>query len=69
MAFYAELDRDGLVTNIVVADSKEIAEALTRAICVEYSEEDVVNIGITKYTDSAFVNPEPEISDEEPPTE
>ena len=33
------------VTNIIIADTKEIAEQATNSICVEYTEENPASIG------------------------
>lgn len=44
------------VTNIIVADSKEIAEAVTNSICVEYTEENPAGIGWT-YDGVNFIAP------------
>jgi hypothetical protein len=44
MAYFAVLDGDS-VSNVIVADSKEIAEQVTGFSCVEYKIEDGVGIG------------------------
>ena len=36
---------NGIVENIIVADSKELAEIVTGKNCVEYSEENLAHIG------------------------
>ena len=45
-----------LVTNIIVADSKEIAEEVTNATCIEYDETSPVGIGWT-YDGTALTPP------------
>lgn len=44
MAYFAEIT-DGVVTNVLIADSKEIAELVTGKTCVEYTEDNPVGIG------------------------
>lgn len=44
MANYAVIQNDK-VTNVIVADSKEIAEEVTGLICIEYTEENPAGIG------------------------
>ena len=46
MATFAVLT-NSVVSNVIVADSKEIAEEATNATCIEYTETDTVNIGWT----------------------
>ncbi len=46
MAYFATLDEDNKVTNILVADSQEIAEEVTGLPCVEYTEENPAIIGL-----------------------
>jgi hypothetical protein len=55
MATFAEI-KDGVVTNLIVADTKEIAEMVTGLTCVEYTPEDDVAIGGT-YDGSVFTHP------------
>lgn len=38
MANYAVI-KDGLVTNVIVAESKEIAESITELTCIEVNNE------------------------------
>lgn len=47
---------ENVVTNIIVADSKEIAEEVTGAICVEYSEDNPAHIGLG-YDGTTFEQP------------
>jgi hypothetical protein len=54
MANFAVLNND-LIVNIIVCDSKEVAEAVTGLTCVEYTNE-IVHIGGT-YTDGKFNEP------------
>ena len=44
MATFAVLN-DGNVVNVIVADTKEIAEQVTNHTCVEYTEENPAGIG------------------------
>ena len=46
MANYAVIE-NSKVTNVIVADSKEIAEQVTGLTCVEYTEENPACIGNT----------------------
>jgi hypothetical protein len=64
MATFAVLV-NSVVSNIIVADSKEIAEEATSATCIEYTEIDTVNIGWT-WDGTKFTN-EPTVI--EAPTE
>lgn len=55
MANYAVI-ADNKVVNVIVADSKEIAEAVTNLTCVEITEENIAGIGWT-YNGSTFEQP------------
>lgn len=44
------------VTNIIVADSKEVAEQITNATCVEYTDENPAHIGLG-YDGTTFEQP------------
>lgn len=55
MATFAVIESNK-VTNIIVADTKEVAETVTGLTCVEYTEEDPVGIGWT-YNGSTFDRP------------
>ena len=55
MANFAVI-KDGVVTNVIVADTKEIAELVTGLTCVEYTEEKPAGIGWT-YDGSVFTPP------------
>ena len=55
MANFAEI-KDGAVTNVIVADTKEIAEQVTGLTCVEYTEDMNVKIG-WEYDGSNFIDP------------
>lgn len=44
MANYAVI-KDGIVTNVIIAESKEIAESVTGLTCVEYTAENPASIG------------------------
>ena len=53
MGNFAVLDENNKVLNIIVADSKEIAEEVTTLTCVEYFEENPAQIGLG-YVDGVF---------------
>jgi hypothetical protein len=55
MATFAVIDNN-TVTNIIVADTKEIAETVTGSTCVEYTDENPTGIGWT-YDGSTFQAP------------
>jgi hypothetical protein len=55
MATFAVLDNN-LVNNVIIADSKEIAEEVTNSTCVEYTAENPAGIGWT-YDGSVFTAP------------
>jgi hypothetical protein len=55
MANFAVI-KDGVVTNVIVADTKEIAELVTGLTCVEYTDENPAGIGWT-YDGSVFAAP------------
>jgi len=59
MATYAVIE-NGTVTNVIVADSKEIAEQVTEKTCLEYTEEAPLGIG-WYWLDAAggYVSPSP----------
>lgn len=57
MANFAVVE-DGAVTNIVIADSKELAESVTGKNCVEYFDNNPAFIGGT-YNGSVFIVPQP----------
>lgn len=59
MANYAVIE-NGIVTNTIVADTKEIAEEVTSLTCVEYTEENPAGIGWT-YNGTTFEQPTPTI--------
>jgi predicted P-loop ATPase/GTPase len=44
MAIYAVIE-ENTVTNVIVADSKEIAEEVTQKVCIEQTEENPLAIG------------------------
>ena len=55
MANYAVIE-NSKVTNVIIADSKEIAEQVTGLTCVEITEENPTGIGWT-YDRTSFINP------------
>jgi hypothetical protein len=56
MTNYAVIQNDKVV-NIIVSDSKEIAEQITNLTCIEYIKENSVGIGWT-YNGSTFEKPQ-----------
>ena len=67
MANYAVI-KDGIVNNVIVADTKEIAEAVTGLTCIEYTDENPAGIGWT-YDGTNFSVPVIEVPAEETPAE
>jgi len=57
MGTYAVVE-DAKVTNVIVAESREIAEDVTGHICVEYTEADPAGIG-WDYDGEMFISPRP----------
>ena len=55
MATFAVMN-DNIVENIIVADTKEIAERIIGKECIEYTEENPAGIGWT-YADGVFTAP------------
>lgn len=55
MAVFAVL-QSNLITNVIVADTQEIAEMVTELSCVEIPEGNFAGIGWT-YQDNKFVEP------------
>ena len=55
MATFAVMN-DNTVENIIVADTKEIAEQVTNKTCIEYTDENPAGIGYT-YADGVFTAP------------
>ena len=55
MATFAVLIND-VVSNVIVADSKEIAEQVTSRTCIEYTEENPAGVGWT-WDGSKFTEP------------
>ena len=53
------------VVNVIVADSKEIAEEVTNCICVEYTDENPAGIGWT-YDGVNLIAPVSEKTSEDP---
>lgn len=59
MATYAVIESD-TVENVIVCDSKELAESVTGKTCVEYTDENPAGIGWTyNYTSKIFTSPSP----------
>ena len=57
MKTYAVIQNNKVI-NVIVADSKEIAEEVTNSICIEYTDENPAGIGWT-YDESSglFIAP------------
>jgi hypothetical protein len=47
---------NNIVTNIIVAESKKIAESIIGKTCIEYTDENLTGIGWT-YADGVFTAP------------
>jgi hypothetical protein len=58
MKNFAVIDENNLVVNVIVADSKEVAESVTGLTCIEDSEL-LGSIGLV-YNDGIFAAPLPE---------
>lgn len=56
MATYAILENN-LVTNVIIADTLQIAEEVTGKTCIEYDDENPAGIGWT-YDGEKFIAPE-----------
>jgi hypothetical protein len=48
---------DDVVSNIIVADSKEIAEEVTTRTCIEYTDENPAGIGWTYNPETGTFSP------------
>jgi hypothetical protein len=59
MPKFAVLNEE-LVDNLIVADTKEIAEQVTGFTCIEADDIPGLSPGVTKYINGEFVNPEQE---------
>jgi hypothetical protein len=57
MSKFAVLNGE-VVDNLIVADTKEVAEQITGSTCVEADDVPGILIGVTKYVNGEFVNPE-----------
>jgi hypothetical protein len=49
---------NGIVQNLIVANSKEIAEQVTGLECIEYTDENPAHIGLS-YDGTIFEQPKP----------
>jgi len=56
MLTFAILDINNIVENIIVADSLETAENVTKAICIQYDDANPAYIG-WQYNGTTFVDP------------
>lgn len=53
---------NGVVSNVVVSDSQEVVEELTKSICVEYTQDQDVRIGMFyNSADNTFLDTYPEV--------
>jgi hypothetical protein len=60
MANFAVLNQTNVVANIIVAETQEIAEDVTKATCIEYTDENPAEIGwIYDPVTGTFAPPEP----------
>ena len=53
---FAVVNESNIVENIIICDSKEVAEAVTKKICIEYTNENPAGIGWT-YDNGVFIAP------------
>ena len=67
MANFAVIEANKVI-NVIVADTKEIAEEVTNKTCIEYTEENPAGIGYT-YENGVFIAPIIEKPVVEVPTE
>jgi hypothetical protein len=65
MALFAIIQNDK-VANIIIADTKEIAELVTGNLAVEFQPTDYVIIGL-EYKNGSFIVPPPPPIDPNPP--
>lgn len=56
MAYFAIVEND-VVTNVIVADNKELAETITGLTCIQYNDVQDAGIGWA-YDGSKFIAPE-----------
>lgn len=54
MSNFAVVDDDGTVLNIIISETKEIAEQSTGKTCTKYTEENPAHIGL-KYDSSTLL--------------
>lgn len=59
----------GKVSNIIVADTKEIAEEVTGQLCVEYTDESPAHIGLGWDEATGFEQPVIVVEEPEQPAE
>ena len=57
---------NNIVENLIVSESKEIAETVTKKTCIEYDENVSVNIG-WKYENNNFIDTTPPINENDFP--
>lgn len=60
---------NNIVENVIVADTKEIAELVTNKTCVEYTESNPAGIGWTYENGKFIAPPQPIIEEIIKPTE
>jgi hypothetical protein len=68
MKTYAVLDNDSKVTNLIIANSLEIAETVTSSYCALVPLGTFVDMGYS-YSDGVFSAPAEEVPAEETPAE
>jgi hypothetical protein len=64
MAKFAVIE-NGIVQNVIIADTKEIAEEVTGLTCIEYTSENPAYIGLG-FDGTTFEQPEITIIEETP---
>jgi hypothetical protein len=64
MALFAIINNDK-VSNVIIAETKEIAELVSNGIAVEYQPDDYVFIGM-EFKDGEFILPPPPIEPDLP---
>jgi hypothetical protein len=57
MSNFAVIENN-LVVNIIVAESKNLAEEVTGKTCIEYTDDSLISVGST-YIDGIFTLPKP----------
>lgn len=63
MTYFAVLNGNNLVTNTIIADTKENAELATMTTCIEFTAKNPAGIGYT-WDGINFLAPEPEVTND-----